>query len=51
LDIYTRTGPAVEQEADAPVVGGADEVAVAEERREALVEGHGRHVEGGGSHE
>ena len=44
-----RTGAAVEQEADAPVVGGADEVAVAEQRREPLVEGCGRH-EGGGGH-
>ena len=46
-----RTGAAVEQEADAPVIGGADKVAVAEQRREPLVEGGGRHVvDGGGGH-
>jgi hypothetical protein len=44
------TGSAVEQEADAPVVPGADEIFVAEQRREPLLESDARHVEGGDGH-
>ena len=48
IDDEWITGAAIEQEAGGPVIRGADEVAVAEQRRETFVEGDGRHVEGGG---
>ena len=39
------TGGAVEEEADGAVVGGAEDVAVAEQRSVPVLERHGRHVD------
>ena len=43
--VLKSTGEAVEEEAGGAAVGGADEVAVAKERAEAVVERDGGHVE------